>query len=194
MASTRVDFPEPISPVSRMLSPPGCRRLELVLLSPQAVQEAEFDDLVQVCIHAVEQARLIAGLRQEQAHLLGDLVAADHQARFATGGIELRQFLAQQDQDQADRITELTARDQARQFGFAGRRYAMAQIGVAFGVVEDQLEAERGAVIAHASLQVDQRLPQCGVAFAIQHALEEADQQLAQAILVVHGRFGIHTL
>ena len=66
-----------------------------MFLPAQALQKAQLHYLVQVRVHAVEQARLVAGLRQKQPHLLGDLIAPDHQPGFAAGGVEFGQLLAQ---------------------------------------------------------------------------------------------------
>jgi len=82
---------------------------ELAVLRAQPAQKTQFHNLVQVRVHAIEQARFVGGIEKEQAHLIGDVVAPDHQRRVATGGIEFGQLLAQQNEDQAERETEWAA-------------------------------------------------------------------------------------
>jgi len=62
--------------------------------------------LIQVRVHAIEQARFVGGIGKEPAHLISDVVAPDHEPRIATGGIEFGQLLAQRNVDRADRETE----------------------------------------------------------------------------------------
>ena len=137
-------------------------------------------------VHAVEQARFVGGIGQEQAHLIGDVVAPDHEPRVATGGIEFGQLLAQQNEDQADRETERAALHQARHVRRVRHGRALAQIGIALSFVEDQFQSDHAAIVAHARLQVEQTLPKGLGALAIQHALEQADQHRAESVVVVH--------
>jgi hypothetical protein len=67
---------------------------EVVILPAHAPQKTQFDDLVEVRIDAIEQACFVGGIGQEQANLVGHLVAADDEARVSAGGIELGEALA----------------------------------------------------------------------------------------------------
>ena len=146
----------------------------------EAGEEAELDDLVDVGLDLVDQARLVGAFGQEHAHQLDDVVAPEHQAGVAAAGVELGELLAQQGEQQAHRVGQRPARHQSRQ---ARRRVvvgglgAAAQEGVALGLVEHQLEVEHGHVFAHPRLQLQQAGPLALVGFAVEHALEQADQQ-----------------
>ena len=110
---------------------------ELVMTPVETAQETHVDDAVQVGVDAVHQAGLVDGIGHENAHHFDDVLAAEDQSCVAAGGVEPGQLLAQQCDQQADRITELAARDQAWQFRLAVLRLALAQIGETFGFIND---------------------------------------------------------
>ena len=93
-------------------------------------------------------------------------------------------LLAQQRDQQADRVAKLAARDQAGQFRLAFGRCALAEVGETFGLIDDQLQAQNGDVVADARLEPQKRLPECGVGFGEGHALHQADQDDGKAWLV----------
>jgi hypothetical protein len=168
-----VELVQPLA-IDKGLQDPA--HLELVVAPVQPTQKSQLDDPVDMLVDAVQEARLVAGVGQEQAHQFDDVLAAEDQPRVAAGGVEFGELLAQQHEQQADRIGERAARHQPRQFRFALRRRALAQIGIALGLVEHQFQSEHRDVVAHARLQGEQGLPQGRIGLGKGHALHQRDQ------------------
>lgn len=57
---------------------------------------------------------------------------------------------------------------------------ATLQKGVAFRLIQHQVEIQYRHVIAHPSLQIQQRGPLAFVAITVEHAFEQADEQHRQ--------------
>src|SRR5690606_37748459 len=145
--------------------------LELILLPAQPPQEPELDDAVDVGVDAVDELRLVGAARQEELHEIDDLRARKDQARVAAGRVVLGELLAQQRKQQAHRETELAALHEPRHLlAVVGR--PLPQVCVAFGLVEHELEAEHGRVIAHLRLELEQRVPELRALILVQHSFK----------------------
>jgi hypothetical protein len=86
--------------------------------------------------------------------------------------------LRRSSQQQADRKRQRAAGHQARQLGgvVVGVR-AGAQEGVALRLVQHQFQAQHRHVVADPRLRVEQGIPQGAIGFAVDHALEQVDEQ-----------------
>ena len=143
--------------------------LELLGVSPQPANEAEVHHLVDLRVDVVDQPGIVAGLGQEESHHLDDLVAAEHQARVGAGRVELGETLAQERQQHADVERQRAPRDQAGHLdGVVGVDRAGPQEGVALALVDLDLKAQHGDVVAHRSAQFQHRVPELLVRVPVQ--------------------------
>ena len=148
----------------------------------QGPEKAKFDHLGDVAAHAVVQLGLVGGIWQEQPHHIKDFGASNHKTRVAALGVEFGELLAQQRQQQAYRVAQLPPDDEPGQLRLALDRRTLAQIGVAFGLVQDQIEPDDCDVVAHPRLMADERLPQLGSGVALHHAFHQGDEHDGQFV------------
>ncbi len=94
------------------------------------------------------RASLVESARKSRKQV-DDLVSAQYQLAFAAGGLELHETLAQQHKQQADVVGEAPSVHQAGQFGVAVAFFLAAEVGVALGVVDDDVDADGGEMVPH---------------------------------------------
>ena len=108
-------------------------------------------------VDLVGQPGLVAGRGEEHPDHLGDLLTGQHQPGVCALGVEFGELLAQQREQQADVEGQRAARDQPRQrVGVVRVGGALAEERVAFGLVDDDLQAEHVHVVPDLGLQLEQ--------------------------------------
>src|SRR5690625_5780603 len=84
--------------------------------------------------NANHQLRLIGRVGQKQTDKVSDFIARKYQSHIAANSVMFSQFLAQQSQQQADRIAQLTTCHQPRQFDVLLLVHFLSKKGISLGL------------------------------------------------------------
>lgn len=156
--------------------PPNTEYFYTVFLSAQLAHETEVHSPIETRVDAVEEPNFIACFRQEEPHHLHNLFTSKDEPRIAPRRIVLSQFLAQEREEQANLETEWATGNEAGDLLFRLPRIPLPQIGVAFGFVDDQLQAKESDMIPYTRLKAHERLPDLLLFIAIENAFEQRNK------------------
>ncbi|MNW56179.1 hypothetical protein D3C74_338860 [compost metagenome] len=191
LREARVEVREPLAVDERLEDAAHLVRVRGVR---HGAKEAQLDHATHVGLDAVARAGLVARLGQEHADQVHDLVARQDQAGVTALGVELREPLAQQSEQQAHVERQLAPRDEARDERAVALVLGLrTQVRVPLGLVDHDLEAERRDEVPRLRLEREQVAPRARAGLAVDHALDERghdERQLGALAAGLPGAFG----